>query len=303
MRAISGAIVALALSGLAAGPAGATGWCSTGKLNILLTNDDGYQAPGIRALQTALEDAGHQVTMVAPLLNQSGSGAAVTFSVVPVTHPESDVYAVDATPATTVLLGVSAIFDAHHPPQLVVSGINNGANIGSATPISGTVGAAIAAITQLPSAIPAIAISTDLVDPSSSDPTSPANVAHFEDVAAFTARLIGELISQSCAKSTTLLPPRTGLNVNYPPLAPGSVSGVVTAVQARLPQYNIGFAPIGGGLYAPNFGAADASNNIAKSDTPQFNAGYVTIVPIDGNYTASTAVDNSVNQAIKGLQP
>lgn len=301
MRAITAVAVAVVLSGLAADPAAATGWCSNGRLDILLTNDDGYEAPGIRALQAALSQAGHRVTMVAPLKNQSGTSAAITFAAVPVINPEPGVYAVDATPATSVLLGVSAIFPPNQRPDLVVSGINNGANIGSATPISGTVGAAIAAITQLSQAIPAVAVSTDLVE--GSDPQSPANLAHFSAVADFTRRLVGQLVSDSCSHSVGLLPARTGLNVNYPPLAAADVEGVVTAMQARLPHFIVGFAPIGGGLYAPNFGAAGSIGKDPRADTRLFFAGYVTIVPIDGNYTASSEVEVRVNRAIDGLQP
>jgi Predicted acid phosphatase len=303
MRAIIALAVAIAVGGLTATPAAATGWCRTGQLNILLTNDDGYQAPGIRALQTALTHAGHKVTMVAPLTNQSGTSAAINFTVVPVSNPEPGVWTVDATPATAVLLGVSAIFPANLHPHLVVSGINSGANIGSATPISGTVGATIAAITQMPQAFPAIAISTDLVDGSASNPSSPANLAHFDQVAGFTVRLVGQLIANSCSNAVGLLPARTAINVNYPPLAPADVEGVVTAVQARLPHFTVGFAPIGGGLYAPTFAGADPSQSGPNSDTVLFSAGYVTVVPIDGNYTAARGVAAKIDQAIDGLQP
>lgn len=300
MRIITAVAAAIVASGLAADPAAALSWCHDSKLDILLTNDDGYSAPGIQAMQAALIAAGHRVTMVAPLSNKSGSSAAITFAVVPVTNPEPGVYTVDGTPATTVLLGVSAIFPANNRPDLIVSGINNGANIGSATPISGTVGATIAGITQLQKPIPGIAISTDLVE--GSDPTTPVNQAHFQEVAEFTARLVNKLIDNSCQKNVDLLPWHTALNVNYPPLAPHDVSGVVTAVQAQLPHFVVGFAPIGGGYYAPTFGAGETGKD-PRADTNLFDNGYVTVVPIDGDYTASAAVQTTVKQMIEGLQP
>lgn len=300
MRTITAIAVAVVASGLAVDPAAALSWCHDSKLDILLTNDDGYSAPGIQAMQAALIAAGHRVTMVAPLGNKSGSSAAITFNIVAVTHPEAGVYTVDGTPATTVLLGVSAIFPANNRPDLIVSGINNGANIGSATPISGTVGATIAGITQLQRPIPGIAISTDLVE--GSDPTTPANQAHFQEVAEFTARLVGKLVDNSCQKQVGLLPWHTALNVNYPPLAPDHVSGVETAVQALSPHFVVGFAPIGGGYYAPTFGAGETGKD-PRADTNLYNKGYVTVVPIDGDYTASAAVQATVKQAIEGVQP
>ncbi|QLH38418.1 MAG: hypothetical protein HWD60_04880 [Defluviicoccus sp.] len=275
---------------LAAAPASATSYCHGGSLRILLTNDDGYQAPGIRALQTALGDAGFAVTMVAPATNQSGSGAALSLSLIDVSNPESGVYAVAGTPATTVLLGVSAIFPANQKPNLIVSGINTGANVGAATPISGTVGVTIAAITQFAKPIPAIAVSTDLVE--GTDPTTSANLQHFADVAAFTSRLVDQLVSKSCASGAGLLPRHTAINVNYPPLAPTSTAGIKMAVQGRTPSFLIGYVNAGNGQYAPTYGAAPASPDVPQSDTVAFSQGFVTIVPIDGDYTAGPRADS-----------
>lgn len=286
---------------LAAAPAGASSYCQDGKLRILLTNDDGFDAPGIRALKTALAGAGHSVTLVGPAVNQSGTSAALTLGLLTVTNPEPGVYSVTGTPATSVLLGVTAILDADHRPQLVVSGINNGANLGPATAISGTVGATTAAMTQFVQPIPAIAVSTDLVE--GTDPTTPANVAHFADVADFTARLVADLVTGACAEGSGLLPRRTGLNVNYPPLAPADVAGVKLAAQGRAPFFTIGYTPIGGGSYVPTFGAAAPSPDVTNSDTVAFDDGFVTIVPIDADFTAKPGVFRIVGARITGLQP
>ena len=273
---------------LAATPADATGYCQNGKLRILLTNDDGFDSPGIRALKTALGNAGHTVTLVGPATNQSGTSAALTLGLLTATNPEPGVYSVTGTPATSVLLGVTAILDAAHRPQLVVSGINNGANLGPATPISGTVGATTTAMTQFVQPIPAIAVSTDLVE--GTDPTTDANEKHFANVADFTARLVADLVTGACAEGSGLLPRRTGLNVNYPPLAPADVAGVKLAAQGRAPFFTIGYAPIGGGSYIPTFGPAAPSPDVPNSDTVAFDAGFVTIVPIDADFTAKPGV-------------
>jgi 5'/3'-nucleotidase SurE len=110
-------------------------------LRILLTNDDGYDAPGIRAMHERLVAAGHDVTLVAPLNDQSGSGIRVTTQgkLYYEDHAPA-VWSVDGTPADAVLVGLQHIL-ADDPPDLVVSGANFGPNLGYAGS-SGTVGAA-----------------------------------------------------------------------------------------------------------------------------------------------------------------
>ncbi|MDH4063715.1 MAG: 5'/3'-nucleotidase SurE, partial [Acidobacteriota bacterium] len=104
--------------------------------------------PGIRALLDSLRAEGHDVTLVAPATNQSGTSAALTLGVVSVTPDPTDpgIFAVGGTPATSVLLGVTGILGPGRRPDLIVSGTNDGANLGPATVISGTVGATIVAL-------------------------------------------------------------------------------------------------------------------------------------------------------------
>jgi 5'-nucleotidase len=155
-------------------------------LNILLSNDDGYNAPGIVALKDALVKDGHKVTIVAPSSNRSGSSTALTFGPFEVIKISSDVYSLDSTPANTVKFGVFILKGADRP-DLIVSGINSGANIGPSTVVSGTVGNVIAGIEEIDAPIPGIAFSTNLVDP---DVTSKPNQRHFCRVAAFAAKLV-----------------------------------------------------------------------------------------------------------------
>jgi 5'/3'-nucleotidase SurE len=300
MRTTTTALIAATLLVLAA-PAFASGFCQSRSLNILLTNDDGFDSGGIQALRTSLTAAGHTVTISAPATNQSGSSAGLTLAAVTVANPESGVYAVGGSPATSVLLGVSNFFGGGQP-QLIVSGINNGANIGPATVISGTVGAVTVGLTQYPKFIPGIAVSTDLPG-GSSTPTSPENLAHFAAVAEFTARLVDRLVVKACDQNTGLLPWRTALNVNYPPIDPQAVSGVAVARQGRAPFFAIGYAPVGGNIYAPTFGPADPSPDVPGSDVVLFNQGYVTVVPIDGDFTASAQTRHRVTKLINGVQP
>ena len=79
--------------------------CTDPSLDILLTNDDGFDRPGIGALHDALTAAGHRVTLAAPSRDYSGSGTALSlFDPITLENKEDGVYAIGATPATTVLL-------------------------------------------------------------------------------------------------------------------------------------------------------------------------------------------------------
>jgi len=143
-------------------------------MKILLTNDDGIAAPGIWAAARALVHLGH-VTIVAPAVNHSGYGAALPparrLFCFPYRHPDDHpenvvAYGVVATPATCIHVGLGGALGG--PFDLVVSGINHGANLGRDVFYSGTVGAALTAHLL---GVPAIAISLAV---------GPGEVAHWE---------------------------------------------------------------------------------------------------------------------------
>jgi len=114
------------------------------KLYILISNDDGYRAPGITALIRAFQPIAN-IVVVAPAAQQSGAGHSITYReplMVRTIH-ESDTlkwYAVTARPASTVRLGLDELVDSR--PDVVISGINTTPNLASGTWVSGTVGAA-----------------------------------------------------------------------------------------------------------------------------------------------------------------
>jgi 5'/3'-nucleotidase SurE len=277
--------------------------CEPAPLNILLTNDDGYDTPGIIALHRALNLAGHRVKRVAPAENQSGSSTSLRFDAVTVAEVADEefdeVYAVSATPATTVVLGATALFSAQEPVDLVVSGINQGANLGPATPISGTVGAVISALQMLQPPIPGIAISSNLIG---ENPQSEDNVQLAGRISAFVARLIGVLQNQSCGE-TRILPQGLALNVNYPPLAEADIKGVRLATQGRSPYFRLSFQAAEGGLYLPVFAGPEPLADVTLADTGLFNAGHITIVPIDGDYTAPGANTHPQLDFLESLTP
>jgi len=123
-------------------------------MKILISNDDGYQAPGILALHDALKDLA-DVEVVAPEHNNSAKSNALTLAAPLYVHAASNGFRyVTGTPADCVHIALKGLLD--YRPDLVVSGINNGANMGDDTIYSGTVGAAMEAYLF---GIPAIAFS------------------------------------------------------------------------------------------------------------------------------------------------
>jgi 5'-nucleotidase len=123
-------------------------------MNILISNDDGYQAPGIVALYEALRDLG-RVEVVAPEQNNSAKSNALTLHSPLYVHQAANGFRyVNGTPADCVHIALTGLLD--YRPDLVVSGINNGANMGDDTIYSGTVGAAMEGYLM---GIPAIAFS------------------------------------------------------------------------------------------------------------------------------------------------
>ena len=134
-----------------------------GKPQILLTNDDGIKSPGLWAAAEALSDIGF-VTVAAPRDQSSGMGRSlpstaderILTEVVHVCEKDWTVYAVGGSPAQAVLHGILEIMPQR--PDLVVSGINYGENVGTGVTISGTVGAALEAASN---GIPALAMSLE----------------------------------------------------------------------------------------------------------------------------------------------
>jgi len=282
-------------------------------LDILLTNDDGFSAVGIQTLKAALVAAGHDVTLVAPFGERSGSSAAINLApVTPVQVGANDFALIvldetieeereplPATPATCVLFGLSVVLDGD-PPDLIVSGTNVGANVGTATPFSGTVGATTAARAA---GIPAIAFSSDGPDVPEDDP---AFAAHFANVAAFAAEWIAHLESKpgALAGEPGLLPSGVSLNVNYPTLAPEDVQGVKLTVQGQASSASIVFVPVGGDVFIPSVGPGTGDGTDVKdSDTVALEEGFVTVTPITSDMTATPGERGPFHSVVAGFVP
>ena len=179
-------------------------------MRIVLTNDDGIDAPGLLAARKALEEVGDVLT-VAPDRNRSGVGRSITFGAA--LHVEEREmadgvvgYACTGTPVDCVRLVALGLMDFE--PDIVVSGINHGENLGDDITYSGTVAGAMEGIVI---GVPGIAVSLSIVRPWHETAEEDRHLngrLHFEPVADFTARL-----AKLAFKG---LPPGRILNVNAP---------------------------------------------------------------------------------------
>jgi len=177
---------------------------------ILVTNDDGIYAEGIKVLADQMTRVGDVVT-VAPDREKSAASHSVTLHhPLRVTKIDEHRYAVDGTPTDCVLLGVLNLLPRR--PDILVSGINRGANLGDDVTYSGTVAAAFEG-TLL--GVPSFAISViERID------------AQFDTAAEFAVRLAKLVLANG-------LPPETLLNVNVPNLPSSKIAGVSVTLQGK----------------------------------------------------------------------
>jgi len=272
-------MVAAAVATDAAGADASAGLCGAGPLEILLTNDDGFEAPGIRALYGQLRAAGHHVLLVAPATNASGTSSSFTWGKVTVTRSVDDanVYGIAGTPATAVVLGATALYPADRRPDLVISGINDGTNTGSLLALSGTIGAALAGTMLLDPPVPGVAVNAERPQTPESKQSLPA--AHLDQVAAHLTRLIESTRGWFCDGSRVVRP-TTVLNINYPSRPVASVRGVKVATQGRTTDLHLDFEPVADGTYESQRVRVPAQPDAANSDNTLLEQGYVTVTPI-----------------------
>lgn len=254
-------------------------------LGILLTNDDGYDAPGILAVRSALVQAGHRVTIVAPLDDRSGSGSSLTTRGTIDYYPqESGVWAVDGTPVDAVTLGLVHVL-RDDPPDLVITGANFGQNVGADVLSSGTVGAALAASRA---GIPAIALSVGVeLREAGGSPPFASTTAAFEPAAALLLEIVTQL-AQSGGEG--LLPARTVLNVNYPAVGSDATAGVRFATLSSIRGFRQLFS-VAGDQGPARVEMAPGSVDRAEegSDVALLAAGFATVSVLDGDLDAGRA--------------
>ncbi|MCW4456330.1 5'/3'-nucleotidase SurE [Flavobacterium sp. MXW15] len=242
-------------------------------MRVLVSNDDGVDAPGIRMLAEELRGAGHEVTVVAPDRDRSGASNSLTLDL-PIRLKRIDHYtcSVAGTPTDCVHLALTGMLE--YEPDIVVSGINNAANLGDDVIYSGTVSAAMEGRFL---GLPAVAMS--LV-------TRNHEAKHFQTAARAAVEIVARLKADP-------LPADTILNVNVPDLPWSEVKGFeVTRLgnrhraEACIAQSD----PRGGTVYwiGPAGGEQDAGPG---TDFHAVRTGYISITPIQVDLTRYQALE------------
>jgi len=246
--------------------------------HILITNDDGYNAPGILALIEALRPLA-DITVVAPSTEKSACGHSLTL-----TRPlnfiqvEKNFYKLDdGTPTDCIFLALNKLFDAAHKPDLVISGINIGSNMGEDITYSGTASAAMEAVLH---GIPAIAISQVYANGRESIKEHGYALAQQSIVT-----LVKKIFSGAYP-----LPERKFINVNIPALLPKACKGFkATRAGNKIYSFNaeVHYNPRGVEYYwigLPNLNWLPTPGD--TTDFEAINDGYVSLTPIQLDMTS-----------------
>ena len=179
-------------------------------MRILLTNDDGVNATGLKVLERIARAFSDDIWVVAPTEEQSGAGHSLTLTIpVRLRKLGERRFCVTGTPTDSVMMAIAHVMKDHRP-DLVLSGVNRGANLGEDVTYSGTVSAAMEGALA---GIPSIALSQAYAREGMGD-TVP-----FAAAEAWAERVLRPIID-------TPMAPRTLVNVNFPALPPEEVRGV-----------------------------------------------------------------------------
>ncbi|MBF0138079.1 MAG: 5'/3'-nucleotidase SurE [Magnetococcus sp. DMHC-1] len=225
-------------------------------MHILIANDDGIQSPGLKILADAVGRLG-EVTVVAPDRNRSGASHSITVErTLQATDYGQRWYGLDGTPADCIQVATRQILTS--PPDLVVSGINTGANMAEDLYYSGTVGAAREAVLQ---GIPALAVSLAGEAP-----------WHFESAARFAVVLAGQWRGR-------LLPRHTFLNINVPNGPIFAIKNpIVTRPGRRQRPPRVAGSPVAeASFWRPHPGLG---NKRYMEDVQAVAAGHVSVTPL-----------------------
>lgn len=245
-------------------------------MNILISNDDGIYAPGVRALAEALNDTEHRITVVCPDRERSATGHALTLQeplrvdhISGIYPSKINAWACSGTPSDTVKLALDALLDDR--PDLVLSGINRGANLGTDVLYSGTVSAAMEGVLE---GIPSIALSL-------------ANFAHldFSAAANFAKRMVEAIALHPIGEAILL-------NVNIPAIAESDICGAVVTklgIRRYRDQFEKRVDPRGKTYYWLS-GVVIEEEAEADTDIQAIRDNYITITPLKYDLTLVSAI-------------
>ena len=262
-------------------------------MRILITNDDGINAPGLKVMEAIAEDlagpAG-EVWVVAPAFEQSGVGHAISY-----THPTMIAelgprrHAAEGSPADCVLAGIHDVMNGS-PPDLVLSGVNRGNNAGENAMYSGTVGGAMEAALQ---GLPAIALS-QFYGPGNARLDEP-----FEASAAHGAAIVRRLLERAEWDEGDY---RLFYNVNFPPIPAAEVRGTRVVPQGfrRIARHVVEpyVSPTGRRFLWVTGGRQDERTEF-DTDVSVNLDGWISVTPMRADLTAHDAMD-AMREAIEG---
>jgi|ERR1043166_4882736 5'-nucleotidase len=246
-------------------------------MRILLTNDDGVYAPGLRALRKELQKLG-DVTVVAPVGEQSAVGHSITLLTPLITQEVVDEnqqamgWAVEGRPADCVKLALLELLK--EPPDLIVSGLNAGSNAGINVLYSGTVAAAIeGAFFQCTS----IAMSLQYTKPKPLD---------FAKAAEHAGTVVAQIVRHPLSRGSLF-------NVNIPSLDKGPIKGIRVVPQNVAPyqeKFDRRVDPRGRVYFwsGPDFGCPDPHPD---TDETALREGYITVTPLHFNLTHAVMIE------------
>ncbi|MGL5698102.1 MAG: 5'/3'-nucleotidase SurE [Kluyvera sp.] len=254
-------------------------------LKILIVNDDGCESPGSISLQEKLASKGYDVWMVAPSTNQSGVGSAITFKtgkLFDVKKVADKRYCFPGTPADAVDFGLWGVLK-DTPPDLVISGVNDGPNTGMAQVNSGTVSAAVRAVRY---GVPSIAASIGYIFTEDEMKNKwPSTHKYWPDSVDYVVGVVDTLNGKRTA-GAPLLPKGSGLSINYPALAKTEIKGVHYIGNEAFPTPQIGYELMADGKAKQTMTPASLTPALDDTDSGWLNKGYITYTVFDGQWNA-----------------
>ena len=260
-------------------------------MKLLISNDDGVYALGIRTLANTLAEAGHQVTVVCPDRERSATGHGLTLHdpiraepISQIFHPDIKAWACSGTPSDCVKLALWALLE--EKPDLVLSGINHGSNLGTDVLYSGTVSAAMEGVIE---GVPSIAFSL-----------ASFTSKEFQPAADFACTLVRQFEKNP-------LPELTLLNVNVPAIEPSEIQGAIVTrqgVRRYIDVFEKRVDPRGKLYY---WLAGELLEDIEDPDVPTdvptdveaIRDRYITITPLHYNLTSPLGLEMMKNWTIE----
>jgi 5'-nucleotidase len=245
-------------------------------MRILVTNDDGIHAAGLKALERIARELSDDVWIVAPETDQSGVSHSLTLSEPLRLREVADRhFAVKGTPTDCVIMGIKLVM-ADKPPDLVLSGVNRGQNVADDVTYSGTIAAAIEGTTL---GVRSMALSQAYT-------AGDRSTVRYETAEAHAPALVRRLIEAD-------LPRGTLLNLNFPAVAPEAVKGVKVTVQGTRAQEFLDVDKRMDGRGFPYYWPAFKRrpfDSVDGTDLMALRDGYVSVTPLHLDLTDHRSV-------------